>query len=39
MEGKDSKSYLHYFSKLVDQYNNTSYHCIKKNILMLIILL
>ena len=33
------KSYLPYLNKLVDQYNNTYHHSIKKNLLMLIILL
>ena len=36
----DSKSYLPYLNKLVDEYNNNYHHSInKKNLLMLIILL
>ena len=30
MTANDSKSYLPYFNKLVDQYNNTYYHFINK---------
>ena len=39
MTAYDSKSYLSYLNKLVDQYNNTYYCSIGKSILMLIILL
>ena len=39
MTAYDSKSYLSYLNKLVDQYNNTFHHSINKNLLMLIILL
>ena len=39
MTANDSQSYLTYLNKLVDQYNNTNHHSIKKNLLMLIILL
>ena len=39
MTPNDSQSYLPYLNKLLDQYNNTYHHCIKKNLLMLIILL
>ena len=39
MTANDSKSYLAYLNKLVDQYNNTYHHSINKNLLMLIILL
>ena len=40
MTANDSKSYLPFLNKLVDQYNNTYDHSInKKNLLMLIILL
>ena len=35
----DSKFYLSYLNKLVDQYNNTYRHSVNKNLLMLIILL
>ena len=35
----DSKSYLRYLNKLIDQYNNTYHHSINRNLLMLIILL
>ena len=35
----DSKSYLSYLNKLVDQYNNSYHHSVNKNLLMLIILL
>ena len=38
MTANDSKSYLPYLNKLVDQYNNTYYHSINKKLLMLIIL-
>ena len=38
MASNDSKSYLPYLNKLVDQYNNTYHHFINKNLLMLIIL-
>ena len=31
MTVSDSKSYLSYLNKLVDQYNNTYYHSINKN--------
>ena len=38
MAANDSKSYLSYLNKVVDQYNNTYHHSIiKKNLLMLII--
>ena len=30
MTANDSKSYLGYFNKLVDEYNNTYYHFIDK---------
>ena len=30
MTANDSKSYLSYFNKLVDQYNNTYHHSINK---------
>ena len=30
MTANDSKSYLPYLNKLVDQYNNTYYHSINK---------
>ena len=30
MTANDSKSYLSYLNKLVDQYNNTYHHCIGK---------
>ena len=40
MTTNNSKSYLLYLNKLVDQYKNTYYHSInKKNLLLLIILL
>ena len=39
METNDSKSYVSHLNQLVDQYNNTSHHSVKKNLLMLIILL
>ena len=40
MAGNDSKYFLPYLNKLVDQYNNTYHHSInRKTILMLIILL
>ena len=39
MKANDSNSYLSYFTKLVDRYNNTHHHSINKNLLMLIILL
>ena len=39
MTANDSKSYLAYLNKLVDQYNNTYHHSISKNLLILIILL
>ena len=32
MTANDSKSYLSYLNKLVDQYNNTYYHSIKETI-------
>ena len=35
----DSKSYLSYLNKLVDQYNNSYHHSVNKSLLMLIILL
>ena len=39
MTANDSKSYLSYLNKLVDEYNNTCHHSInKKKLLMLIIL-
>ena len=38
MTTNGSKSYIGYLKKLVDQYNNTYYHSINKNLLMLIIL-
>ena len=38
MTANNSKSYLPYFNKLVDQYNNTYHYSINKNLLMLIIL-
>ena len=38
MASKDSKSYLPYLNKLVDQYNNTYNHCINKKQLVLTIL-
>ena len=34
----NSKSYLLYLNKLVYQYNNTYHRCVRKNLLMLIIL-
>ena len=37
MTANDSKSYLPYLNKLVDQYNNTYHHSVNKNLLMLII--
>ena len=39
MTANNSKSYLSYVNKLVDQYNNTYHHSINTNLLMLIILL
>ena len=40
MTANNSKSYLAYLNKLIDQYNNTYHHYInKKNLLMLTILL
>ena len=39
MTNNDSKSYLPDLNKLVDQYSNTYHQSIKKNLLMLIILL
>ena len=40
MTANNSKSYLVYLNKLIDQYNNTYHHYInKKNLLMLTILL
>ena len=39
MTATDSKSYLSYLNKLVDQYNNTYYHSINKKSLMLIVCL
>ena len=30
MTAKDSKSYLSYLNKLLDQYNNTSHHAVNK---------
>ena len=39
MTANDSRSYLSYLNKLVDQYNNTHHHSINKKLLMLIILL
>ena len=39
MTANDSKSYLSYLNKLVDQYNNNYHHSTKKTVLMLIILL
>ena len=39
MTANNSKSYLSYLNKLVDQYNNTYQHSIRKKRLMLIILL
>ena len=39
MTANDSKSYLPYLNKLVDQYNNTYHFSTNKNLLMLIILL
>ena len=40
MAGNDSRYFLPYLNKLVDQYNNTYHHSInRKTILMLIILL
>ena len=40
MTANNSKSYLAYLNKLIDQYNNTYHHYInKKNLLMLAILL
>ena len=39
MASNNSKPYLSYLNKLADQYNNTLHHSIKKNLLMLIILL
>ena len=39
MEANDSKSYLPYLNKLVDQYNNTYHHSINKKPINLIILL
>ena len=39
MTAHNSKSYLAYLNKLIDQYNNTYHHFIYKNLLMLIILL
>ena len=31
MTANDTKSYLSYLNKLVDQYNNTYHYCIGKN--------
>ena len=39
MTASDTKSYLSYLNKLVDQYNNTYHHSINKKLLMLIVLL
>ena len=39
MTANDTKSYLSYLNKLVDQYNNTYHHSINKKLLMLIVLL
>ena len=39
MTGNDSKLYFAYLKKLVDEYNNTYYHSVGKNLFMLIILL
>ena len=39
MAASDSKSYLSYLNKLLDQCNNTYHRSIDKNLLMLIILL
>ena len=39
MTTNETISHLTYLNKLVDQYNNTYYHSIGKNLLMLIILL
>ena len=39
MTANDSKSYLSYMNKLLDQYDNTYHHFVGKNILMLIILI
>ena len=39
MTAVDSKSYIPYLNKLVDPYNNTYHHSIKKTLLKLIILL
>ena len=39
MAANDSKSYLPYLNKLVDQYNNTYHHSISNKLLMLITLL
>ena len=39
MTANDSKSYLPYLNKIVDQYNNTYHHSIDKKILILINLL
>ena len=39
MTANDSKSYLNYLNKLVDQYHNTYIILLIKNLLMLIILL
>ena len=38
MTANDSKSYLKYFNKLVDEYNNAYHRSIGKTLLMLIIL-
>ena len=39
MTANDSKSYLPYLNKIVDQYNNTYHHSIDKKLLILINLL
>ena len=39
MTANESKSYLGYLNKLVDEYNNTNHRSIGKNLLILIILL
>ena len=31
MKANDGKPYLSYLNKLVDQYNNTYHHSVKKN--------
>ena len=37
MRANDSKSYLPYLHKLVDQYNNTYHHSINKKLLIILL--